>query len=197
MTQHGTFIWNELVTEDLDRSGPFYSEVFGWERTESDAGPLGTYTVFHRSGRDTAGMMKPTARDYAGSPPPRWVGYIAVDDADAITAAVERLGGRILEPPHHIPDVGRLRCLQTRAGPSSTSCNQPRPANRGSHAHPAAEWKGLPDPCGAIHRCDRALARHRPNRPHSKCHGLCSVGERGGGRESPDQRSALAACADR
>jgi hypothetical protein len=29
MSEHGTFIWNELVTEDLATCGSFYSDVFG------------------------------------------------------------------------------------------------------------------------------------------------------------------------
>lgn len=116
MSDDGTFIWNELITEDPERSGRFYSETFGWERSESDAGPLGTYTVFRRCGRDVAGMMKPTARDYAGSPPPRWNGYIAVDDVDATAAAVERLGGTVMEPPHDIPGAGRIAMFQDPGG---------------------------------------------------------------------------------
>ena len=108
MTVHGTFIWNELVTEDLVECGRFYSDLFGWEQNEVDAGPLGTYTVFSSGGKDVAGMMKPTAADYAGSPPPRWIGYVAVENADAVAARAAELGGSVLEPPRDIPDVGRI-----------------------------------------------------------------------------------------
>lgn len=31
-------------------------------------------------------MMNPQAQDYAGLAPPRWIAYIAVDDADAIAS---------------------------------------------------------------------------------------------------------------
>lgn len=103
-----TFIWNELVTPDQQIAGQFYGELFGWERHEVDVGPLGTYTLFRHDGRDVAGMMNPTARDYAGSPPPRWIGYIAVADVDAITAQVPGLGGTVLEAPHDVPGVGRI-----------------------------------------------------------------------------------------
>jgi predicted enzyme related to lactoylglutathione lyase len=112
MSESNTFIWNELVTADQASAGPFYSELFGWERQEIDAGPLGTYTVFRLRGRDVAGMMNPTARDYGASPPPRWIGYIAVDDADRIAAQVPKLGGTVLEPPHGIPGVGRICMFQ-------------------------------------------------------------------------------------
>jgi predicted enzyme related to lactoylglutathione lyase len=116
MTQHGMFIWNELITEDLATCGSFYSDLFGWERTETDAGPLGTYTVFRSADRDVAGMMKPTAKDYAGSPPPRWLGYIAVDDADAVAAKAVELGGIVHEPPNDIPGVGRIAMFSDPSG---------------------------------------------------------------------------------
>ncbi|AOT04924.1 VOC family protein [Arthrobacter sp. U41] len=112
MNEPGTFIWNELVTPDQQIAGTFYSELFGWDRHEVDAGPLGTYTLFRRNGQDVAGMMNPTPRDYAGSPPPRWIGYIAVADVDAIAGHVRGLGGTVLEEPHDIPEVGRI-CMFT------------------------------------------------------------------------------------
>jgi predicted enzyme related to lactoylglutathione lyase len=65
-------------------------------------------------------MMKPTASDYAGSPPPRWVGYIAVEDAGAIAAKVTSSGGSVLMAPHDIPGVGRLAMFSDRAARSST-----------------------------------------------------------------------------
>lgn len=112
VTEPNRFIWNELVTPDQTSAGPFYSALFGWEMQEVDAGPLGIYTLFRQGDRDVAGMMNPTARDYAGSPPPRWIGYISVEDADAIAAKVPELGGRILEEPHSVPGVGRI-CMFT------------------------------------------------------------------------------------
>lgn len=61
MPEPGTFMWNQLVTDDQATAGAFYSELFGWKRNEIDAGPLGTYTVFQHGGEDVAGMMNPTA----------------------------------------------------------------------------------------------------------------------------------------
>jgi predicted enzyme related to lactoylglutathione lyase len=91
MTQPGTIVWNELLTTDQAASGEFYSRLYGWQRQKVDAGPLGTYTLFQLDGQDVAGMMNPTVHDYAGSPPPRWIAYIAVDDADRIATQVIEL----------------------------------------------------------------------------------------------------------
>lgn len=116
MSAPGTFIWNELVTEDQATAGPFYSELFGWERQEIDAGPLGTYTLFRLNGQDVAGMMNPTAADYGGAATVRWAAYIAVADADAIAAKVRHLGGTVLAPPHDVPGVGRMCMFRDPTG---------------------------------------------------------------------------------
>ena len=116
MSENGTFLSNELLTDDQPTAGAFYSELFGWERREVDAGPLGTYTLFQRDGRDVAGMMNPTARDYAGSPPPRWIAYIAVDDAAKTAARVAVLGGTVLEAPNHVKGVGTICMFKDPVG---------------------------------------------------------------------------------
>lgn len=108
MVESNTFMWNELRTDDQPSAGAFYSQLFGWERSEVDAGPLGTYTIFRRDGTDVAGMMNPTAPDYGGSPPPKWIAYIAVDDCDAVAARAVELGATLIEPPLDVAGVGRI-----------------------------------------------------------------------------------------
>ncbi len=115
MVEHGTFIWNELITTDQKKSGDFYSELLGWSRREVDAGPLGTYTVFQKDGKDVAGMMNPTV-DYTQSRPPSWYAYIAVNDVDALASRVTQLGGKIIVPPHDVPGVGRVCMLADPTG---------------------------------------------------------------------------------
>jgi hypothetical protein len=112
MTTANTFIWNELLTVDEAGAREFYRELFGWHCREVDAGSFGIYTLFQIDGRDVAGMMRPTAHDYAGSPPPRWIAYIAVDDASEIATRVRTLGGTVLEGPDDVPGVGRV-CMFT------------------------------------------------------------------------------------
>ena len=38
MGNQGRFVWHELVTSDQQRSGEFFSQLFGWKRKETDAG---------------------------------------------------------------------------------------------------------------------------------------------------------------
>jgi uncharacterized protein len=108
---HGTFMWNHLVTTDQQKSGEFYGQLLGWIRSEVNAGSFGIYTLFQQNSVDVAGMMNPTI-DFTRSRPSQWYAYIAVDDVDACTAHAEQLGGKLIEPPHEIPGVGRA-CLIT------------------------------------------------------------------------------------
>ena len=115
MTDHGIFVWNELVTPDQEKCGDFYCELLGWTRREVDSGPFGIYTVFRREGKDIAGMMNPTT-DYSRSRPPCWNAYIAVQDVDACASRATELGGKIIEPPSDIPGVGRVCMLEDPSG---------------------------------------------------------------------------------
>lgn len=114
MPEQSPFIWHELVTPDQDRSGRFFSELFGWSRKEVDAGPFGTYTLFQQQGHDVAGMMNPTpASQGMGS---YWHAYIAVDDVEACARQAPLLGGSVVVPPHDVPEVGRVCAVADPTG---------------------------------------------------------------------------------
>jgi hypothetical protein len=115
MMEDGAFIWNELITPDQEKGGDFYSQLFGWERKEVDAGPYGRYTIFQRHGKDVAGMMNPTI-DYTRNIGPRWYGYVAVNDIDACAARARELGGTVIAGPDDVPGVGRVCLLADPTG---------------------------------------------------------------------------------
>lgn len=114
MAEYGTFIWNELVTPDQQTSGAFYSQLFGWERKEVDAGPFGTYTIFQTDGRDVAGMMNPVHESQQfGS---RWTAYVSVENLDDCMARAKELGGIVVAGPDDVEGVGRTCLLRDPAG---------------------------------------------------------------------------------
>ena len=116
MTTRGTFIWNELVTAEPERCGPFYFEVFGWERSQVDAGPLGIYTTFKLDGNSVAGMRRSTGAAGKQAPPSLWTGYVAVDDIDAVVGTVQRAGGTLHVSPFDVPGEGRIAMLSDPCG---------------------------------------------------------------------------------
>ncbi|HET8579624.1 MAG TPA: VOC family protein [Nitrospiraceae bacterium] len=83
--------------------------AIGGDAQGNRCGPLGVYTVFQNQGRAVAGMTNPTI-DYTHRRGARWYAYVAVDDVDECARRVAELDGRVIEPPHNVPGVGRV-CL--------------------------------------------------------------------------------------
>ena len=114
MTVETPFIWHELVTSDQNKSGTFFTELFGWTKTEVDAGKFGTYTLFQKNGQDVAGMMNHTPE--TPSKESFWHSYINVDDVDSCAERASTLGGKVIVPPHDVPDVGRICIVEDPTG---------------------------------------------------------------------------------
>ena len=114
MTEQNPFIWHELVTSDQDKSGTFFTELFGWSMTAVDAGEFGTYTLFKKDGQDVAGMMKPTPETPKNGS--YWHSYISVDDVDLCAKKAPDLNEKVIVPPHDEPDVGRICIVEDPTG---------------------------------------------------------------------------------
>jgi predicted enzyme related to lactoylglutathione lyase len=110
--QPGTFVWNELLTEDPQAGQRFYSQVFGWSVRGQDMGPMGTYHLFQRGGQDVAGMMKKPAE----VPVSFWLYYVGVADVDAVHNKALALGAQPTTGPMDVPGVGRLSGFIDPAG---------------------------------------------------------------------------------
>jgi predicted enzyme related to lactoylglutathione lyase len=110
----GVFVWDELMTTDVEDAKRFYGEVFGWTSKDMDMGELGTYTLFKRAGDvDVSGLMQtPEGLDA----PPNWLVYIATDDVDETVARAEELGGSTIQEAMDFPTVGRLAVLRDPLG---------------------------------------------------------------------------------
>ena len=121
VNEHGTFTWNELITDDTSAAGAFYAAVFGWT-SETTEMPNGLYTSFwadgNVKGNAAAGMMAKT--EEMGSFPNYWGVYFAVDDVEATLALVKDNGGQVLMPPMDAPEVGRFAVVQDPQGATST-----------------------------------------------------------------------------
>ena len=102
------FVWDELLTTDVDDAKRFYGEVFGWTSQDMPMGPM-TYTMFKRAGdADAAGLMQRPREDI----PPNWTTYVGTQDADATVAKARELGATILMEPTEIQDIGRFAIIK-------------------------------------------------------------------------------------
>lgn len=107
----GNWVWAELWTDDLSAADKFYSEVVGYERSETDVAGQ-PYPLFEIDGEPRAGIheIENEAVD------PTWAPYLAVEDVAATVKKAKSLGGRVLLEPN--PDIrgGRVALLADPSG---------------------------------------------------------------------------------
>ncbi|MGF1624735.1 MAG: VOC family protein [Alphaproteobacteria bacterium] len=105
----GTFMWNELLTTDVESARAFYSDVVGWTRDSVPMpGEPGAQYHLWKAGEDTAGgMMAMSGPQFAGTPP-HWMCYVHVADVDTCAGKVEAAGGKLAAAPFDVPGIGRI-----------------------------------------------------------------------------------------
>lgn len=104
---HGSFIWYELMTRDLEVSAAFYGDITGWRLGEYHPGEIDYRSISAHDG-DVGGMLKLTDAMCEGGARPCWLGYFGVDDVDQAVEKITAAGGQVMMPARDIPDVGRL-----------------------------------------------------------------------------------------
>jgi predicted enzyme related to lactoylglutathione lyase len=109
-----SFIWYELMTPDTDAAKAFYRTVVGWKMQTFGGGT--DYTVLDAGDGQVGGIMALPAEAAKGGLKPCWMGYIGVDDVDAVAARIARAGGAIHKAPADIPDVGRFAVVADPQG---------------------------------------------------------------------------------
>jgi uncharacterized protein len=129
VNEPGTWNFSELNTRDTDVAKRFYRSVFGWEVFDFGMGDS-AYTFFTLdgygeflaksnprvreaidSGGDFAKFTNAVATlidqssEQSADNTAHWSVTFAVDDADAIAASAERLGGKVIVPPFDVEPV--------------------------------------------------------------------------------------------
>jgi predicted enzyme related to lactoylglutathione lyase len=108
--EEGALSWCELLTNDTDKAGAFYAELFGYSR--EPFGPEGTYTVFKKGETQIAGMMTAPMEGV----PNYWGIYFTADDVDVVHDKVKSAGGQAMMEPTDMPEIGRLAVLADAQG---------------------------------------------------------------------------------
>jgi predicted enzyme related to lactoylglutathione lyase len=112
---HGDFVWYELMTPDTDGAGAFYAAVLGWTFAPSPQ-PDVDYRIFSAGSEQIGGFLGLTDEMRKAGAQPCWLGYVAVDDADAAAASITAAGGRVHIGPHDIPGTGRFALVADPQG---------------------------------------------------------------------------------
>lgn len=111
----GSFIWYELMTPDPDASRAFYEAAIGWT---IDAQPIAgmDYRMIAAPDGHVGGVMRITPEMQSGGARPVWIGYLNVDDVDAMVAQVQAAGGSVMMPAWDIPGIGRMAMVTDPQG---------------------------------------------------------------------------------
>jgi hypothetical protein len=89
--------------------------VIGW--TAKRAGmPDVDYRIFSTGGTDIAGHRKLPAQVAEMGARPGWLGYIGVDDVDAVVSSIVAAGGKVQMPPMDMDGVGRMAMVADPQG---------------------------------------------------------------------------------
>jgi len=112
VNEPGSFCWMELLSNEVDKTAKFYTNLFGWTAKASTFDD--SYTEFWQGEQPIGGLMK--TKPEWGPVPPHWTVYWQVEDVDATTAKAKSLGATVLTGPQDIPTVGRFSSLQDPQG---------------------------------------------------------------------------------
>jgi predicted enzyme related to lactoylglutathione lyase len=112
-TNHGRFVWYDLLTADTKAAIAFYGEVVGWKAQQygdshysmwvGNAGPLG-------------GVMQLPEEAKKMGAPPHWMANVEVANVDQTLARVRELGGKVYKEPEDIPEIGRFAVIADPQG---------------------------------------------------------------------------------
>ncbi|MEV5602740.1 VOC family protein [Streptomyces sp. NPDC052299] len=105
----GAPCWVSLATHDLGAARAFYSLVMGWEFHDSSLGD--GFALARAHGRAVAGIgVCP-----GGGPPPAWIPYFAVPDADVTADRIRERGATLAVGPLPLGE-GRAAIAADREG---------------------------------------------------------------------------------
>ncbi len=97
----GKFVWNDLLTDNVDAAKDFYGQLFGWTFEQS-----GEYTVIKSNGINIGGMVQ-VKGDSEHASVARWLCELSVTDVDKAVAMLSEKGGLIHEGPLEYLNRGR------------------------------------------------------------------------------------------
>lgn len=112
---HGSFVWNELASTDVEKAMDFYARTLGWTFEKFEL-PSGSYWVIKSGDQLVGGIGSMETASLPGKDSSHWFSFVEVDDVDArIEKAIEE-GATILAPPEDVPNVGRVAVLRDPTG---------------------------------------------------------------------------------
>lgn len=114
----GHFFWYDLMAADTAAAAKFYGDIVGW--SVADSGTAGhNYFIFSTPGAQSqgvAGLMNIPDEVAKGGGRPFWMGYIYVEDVDAMCARIVAEGGAVHRQPCDVAGVIRFAVVADPQG---------------------------------------------------------------------------------
>lgn len=106
VNEHGSLVWNELWSTDVNRSRAFYVDLFGYSTRDYESG----YVVFEAGSRPAAGLQ--AVPEAMSGHPSYWLTYFEAGDCDEVVGSAAGLGANILDGPRSLEGIGRFATMQ-------------------------------------------------------------------------------------
>lgn len=110
-TNHGRFVWYDLMTTDPEAGIDFYSKLIGWTTAPWEEGDQ-PYTMWANNERPFGGVAELSEEATAQGAPPHWLAYVWVSDVKATAARAVELGAAVLHDPTDIEGAGCFAILK-------------------------------------------------------------------------------------
>jgi predicted enzyme related to lactoylglutathione lyase len=110
---HGSWLWAELWTDDVEDAAAFYANVIGVGHDTVDRNG-GKYQVFTSQNEPRTGIIEIPAE--LETVEPGWAPYVSVADLESSLARVKKLGGRVIFGEIEHPADGSVALIMDPSG---------------------------------------------------------------------------------
>ncbi|ASC70614.1 Anthracycline biosynthesis protein DauV [Halomicronema hongdechloris C2206] len=110
----GTFLWDELITDDVESAKRFYGNLFGWKSHYINVNRTDSYAVLKCT--DDTDAVGVTNQSFGTVGLAVWVPYLATDDIDAAITNAKALDASVCEEATYMPSGARKAILADPTG---------------------------------------------------------------------------------
>ena len=128
--------WNELLAANPEGEFAFYSELFGWQKADSEPDAVADYQAFSAGSQVIGGVI----RKRTDQPVPFWLFYFNVDDLDVAVERVRAGGGKALRNEAELlGGIWGVHCVDPQGALFGLQGKQGRTTKLGW----SSEWQGF------------------------------------------------------
>jgi predicted enzyme related to lactoylglutathione lyase len=112
-SDHGSWVWAELWTNDVEDAAAFYADVVGVDHETTDRGGE-DYHLFSSRQKPVAGIITIPAE--LETVEPGWAPYVAVSDLGTTLGKVKELGGKVIFDETEHPAAASVALIMDPSG---------------------------------------------------------------------------------